>query len=119
MDLSDIPTPAQAILGGEQLTPEQEAEAKKVRDEKAEVWRRYRLSLIENPLFRQWLMGHLLAFQTFSQPYGVSPAGFPDPLATQYHMGLKAAGWVLWEEFDNLSPELASLMRREASKTQG
>lgn len=112
-------TPEEAILGVERPTPEQEAEAKKTQDEKDEVRRRFLLGMIHNPLFRQWLMGHLLAFQTFSQPFGVSPAGFPDPMATQFHMGMKAAGWALWEEFDNLAPEMASVMRREASKPQG
>lgn len=109
-------TPEEAILGVERPTPEQEAEAKKLADEKAEVRRRFLLGLIHNELFREWLMGHLLAFQTFSQPFGVSPSGFPDPMATQFHLGMKAAGWTLWEEFDNLAPEMASLMRREASK---
>lgn len=111
-----IHTPDEIMLGVEKPTPEQEAEAKKIADEKANLRRLFLLGMINNPLFREWLMGHLVAFQTFTQPYGVSPGGFPDPMATQFHLGMKAAGWTLWEEFDNLAPEMASLMRREASQ---
>lgn len=111
-----FPDPEEIMLGVKRQTPEQEAEAEQVRKEKAEVRRRFLVSLIENPMFREWLMEQLQGFQTFSQPYAASPTGFPDQMATQFQMGMKAAGWHLWDVFDNLSPEFASLMRREASQ---
>lgn len=66
-----------------------------------------------NEMFRRWLMRQLVGFNTFTSPFGLSPTGFPQEEATQFQYGLKAAGWHLWEQFDNLDPELASLMRRE------
>lgn len=112
----ELPEPEEALLGIERPTPEQEAEAEKLANEKAEVRRVFLRDLMERPLFREWLMEQLLGFRTFEQPFGISPAGFPDPMATQYQMGLKAAGWHLWTLFDDVAPELASLMRRESLK---
>lgn len=112
----ELPEPEERLLGIERPTVEEEAEAEKIRSENAEIRRLFLRSLIENPLFREWLMEQLNAFQTFANPLAVSPTGFPDPMATQFHLGMKAAGWVLWTVFDDLAPELASLMRREAMK---
>ena len=105
-----------SILGIERPTPEQEAAVEQVRKEKAELRRRFLYGLLENPMFREWMMEQLHGFNTFGQPYAASPNGFPDEMATQFQMGLKAAGWHIWEIFDEVSPELASLMRREANQ---
>lgn len=112
----ELPEAEEALLGIERPTPEQEAEAEKLMTEKAELRRAFLIGLMQNELFREWLMEKLTGFQTFGNPFGVSPTGFPDPLATQFHSGMKAAGWSLWTEFDDLTPELASLMRREAAR---
>ena len=63
-------------------------------------------------LFRAWLFEKLNAFETFTMPFGNSAAGFPDPHATFFALGMKAAGQALWMEFDAVAPELASMMRR-------
>ena len=112
----ELPEPEEALLGIERPTLEQEAEAEKHRKENDEIRRLYLIGLIQNELFRAWLMEQLNAFQTFANPLAVSPTGFPDPMATQFHLGMKAAGWMLWTTFDDRAPELTSLMRREASK---
>lgn len=115
----EYPTPEEIILGVERPTPEQEAEAEQIRKDKADLRKRFLVGMMENPLFREWLMEQLQGFQTFGQPYAAGPTGFPDHMATQFHMGMKAAGWHLWEMFDEVAPELASLMRREANKPKG
>ena len=73
---------------------------------------------MEQKWFREWMMERLLSLNTFGQTFAASPNGFPDINATFYHAGMKAAGWVFWDEIDTLMPELASLMRREAMKPQ-
>ncbi len=102
------------ILGIERLSPEQEAEQERLAEEKRDLRRRFLVAQMNNPMFREWLMEQLLGFNTFGNPFGVSPTGFPDHEATQFQMGMKAAGWHLWEVFDAAAPEMASLMRREA-----
>lgn len=107
-------------LLGEFRTPEERQEvedAQKAAAEKLELRRLFLIRQMENPTFREWLMEQLSALGTFEHRFGGGPTGFPDPMATQYSMGMKAAGWHLWEQFDNIAPELASLMRREASGT--
>jgi hypothetical protein len=59
-------------------------------------------------------MEYLVSLNTFGQTFAVGPTGFPDPHATFFHAGMKAAGEALWEQFDNLTPELVALMRRDA-----
>lgn len=108
----ELPEPEEELLGIERPTLEQEEADKRRTEEQAELRRLFLTRLMENPMFREWLMEQLMAFRTFEQPFGISPGGFPDPMATQYQMGLKAAGWHLWTLFDDLAPELASLMRR-------
>ena len=107
------------MLGVVRPTPEQIADQEKVNAEKRELRRQFLIALLNNDLFREWMMGKLQSWETFTNPFGASPTGFPDPMATQFALGMKAAGWNLWEEFDEASPELASLMRREALKPQG
>lgn len=101
-----------ALLGVERLTPEQEAEQEKILAEKLELRKRLLIGLMESEDFRAWMMQKLISFQTFSMPFGAGPTGFPDTNATFYALGLKAAGWSIWEEFDAMCPELASKMRR-------
>lgn len=114
----ELPELEEQLLGIERPTIEQEEEDQRIAAEKADLRRLYLVGLMENPLFREWLMGVLIGFGTFAQEFGASPGGFPDPLATQYSMGVKAAGWHLWTLFDDMAPDLASLMRREAGKTR-
>ncbi len=112
----EIPEPEEALLGIVRPTEEQEAEAQQIADEKAELRRVFLRGLMENQYFRAWMMEQLQGFRTFENAFGLSPTGFPDPMGTQFALGMKAAGWHLWTIFDDLSPELASLMRREAAK---
>jgi hypothetical protein len=103
------------FLGVERLTPEQEKAAEAKAAEEREVRRQFLTGQLGNPLFRTWLMEILTGFGTFENSFGLGPTGFPDHEATQFKLGMKAAGWHLWEMFDNASPEQASLMRREAA----
>jgi hypothetical protein len=111
----ELPEPEEALLGIERPTIEEEAETERIAHEKRELRRLGLLNLMAQEWFREWLMGKLAAFNTFGQTFAASPTGFPDPNATFFHLGMKAAGWALWEEFDNIAPEMASLMRREAA----
>ena len=115
----ELPEPEEALLGIVRETPEQEAEAQKIRDEKAELRKRFLIGMMENPLFREWMMEQLIAFNTFGNSFGAGPTGFPDHMATQFQLGMKAAGWALWVQIDDLAPEFASLMRREYGKQGG
>lgn len=110
----ELPELEEQLLGIERPSIEQEEAAEQVQKEKRELRKAFLRSLIENELFREWMMEKLTAFHTFEQPFGAGPTGFPDPLATHFALGMKAAGWSLWTEFDDLYPDLASLMRREA-----
>lgn len=69
--------------------------------------------LLGDPVARDWFWGLLQEFDTFGVTFGISPGGFPDPIATSYHAGRRSAGWRIWTELDDVAPELASLMRRE------
>lgn len=109
----ELPEAEEALLGIERQTPEQEAEAAKTAAEEAHLEDVFLRDLIANPLFRKWLWTKLQSFNTFGHTFAATPTGFPDPNATWFHAGIKAAGWSLWEEFDNLSPLHASMMRRE------
>ena len=111
----ELPEPEEQLLGIERLTPEQEAEAERLAKEQSELRQLFLVGLMQNPVFRQWLMEQLVGFRTFEKPFGVSPNGFPDEAATQFQDGLRAAGWHLWTLFDDAAPELCSLMRREAA----
>jgi hypothetical protein len=104
------------LLGIERPSIAEEEETERKADEKREFRRLFLVHLMADPLFREWLMELLVEFKAFDNPFGVSPAGFPDPLATQFALGMKAAGWRLWEIFDAVAPEMASLMRRESVK---
>jgi hypothetical protein len=108
----ELPEPEEALLGIERPTPEEEAEAERIIKEKLELRKRFLVDLISGEEFRAWLMEQLVAFGTFENAFGASPAGFPDPMATQFKQGMKAAGWHLWTLFDDIAPELASQMRR-------
>lgn len=111
----ELPAPEEALLGIQRPTLEQEQEAERIAAEKAELRKAGLIQLMRQDWFREWLMGWLVQFGAFDNPMAASPTGFPDPMATQFYLGRKAAGWELWAHFDDLSPDLASLMRREAS----
>src|SRR5579863_1688125 len=112
----ELPEPEEQLLGIERPSIEQEAELERVRKERNELRRRFLVQLMETDLFREWLMEQLMGFGTFENSFGAAPNGFPDRCATQFKLGMKAAGWHLWETFDDLAPALASLMRREWGK---
>lgn len=109
----ELPEPEEALLGIERPTLEDEAAEQQKAKECAEVRKALLVGLMQHEGFRAWLMEQLVGFETFGSPFGVSPAGFPDRAATQFRLGMKAAGWHLWEQFDEVAPELASVMRRE------
>lgn len=112
----ELPDAEEELLGIERESPEQEAEAEREAKERAEFRRLFLVQLMQSDMFRAWLMEQLVGWQTFENPFGISPAGFPDPMATQFALGQKAAGWHLWTIFDDVAPELTSLMRREAGQ---
>lgn len=109
----DLNEEERALLGYADKTEEEIAEedALKLRAQHTRELLQY---LMQGDLFREWLMGLINSFGAFGNPFGASPTGFPDPLATQFALGRKSAGWELWELIDNLDPIHASLMRREA-----
>lgn len=118
MNRDDFVEPEQEFLGVQRQTLAQEAESRQIADEELKVRRIYLQQLMDNPMFRDWLYGVLMEFSTFSNPIGLSPVGFPDPMATMHAQGVKAAGWRLWEIFDEVAPERASLMRRQGFRPQ-
>lgn len=109
----ELPEPEEALLGIHRDSPEDEAEQQRTLDERIKFRRQMLLNLMQNQMFRQWLMETLVSFGTFDNAFAATPTGFPDPYATWFKAGMKAAGWSLWETFDAVSPEMASLMRRE------
>jgi hypothetical protein len=89
--------------------------AARIAEEKREQRQAGIKKLMEQRWFRDFLMEHLASLNTFGMTFGVSPTGFPDPHATFFHAGMKAAGESLFERIDEITPELAALMRREAT----
>lgn len=87
--------------------------AQRILAEKQEQRRAGILRLMGQAWFREWLMEYLTSLNTFGTTFAATPTGFPDPNATFFHLGMKAAGTALWEQLDDISPELAALMRRE------
>lgn len=116
----DLPDPERELLGlPPALTPEEEAAQEKEDAEKREDRRLFLYRLMNDPDFRGWLWERLVDFGTFENRFMASPTGFPDQAATQFQSGMKAAGWALWEQFDDAAPDLASLMRREMTGKVG
>ncbi len=115
----ELPEPEEQILGIERLSADQEAEVERIHKEKAELRKMVLRSMLENEHVRAWLMEMITGFGTFENSFGAGPTGFPDHDATQFKMGMKAAGWHLWSQFDDSFPDLASLMRREANQPKG
>jgi hypothetical protein len=99
-------------------TPEEIEKREKERQIEVDFRQAFLVVQMQNRTFRRWLMEQLVGFGTFENSFGAGPAGFPDKEATQFAMGMKAAGWHLWTMFDDAAPELASLMRREAAATK-
>lgn len=93
-------------------TPEERSAEEKDALQKREISQLYLGKLMGEPQFREWLFGVLEGFATFDAPFGVSPNGFPDRSVEQFKLGMRAAGWHLWTIFDDVAPDLASLMRR-------
>ena len=108
----ELPEPEEQLLGIYRPTIEEEEQAEAEKAEADEMRRVWLVNQMHNPMFREWLMGWLEHFGTFANTFAVSPTGFPDPLATQFKLGMKAAGWEIWESIDALAPDLASKMRR-------
>jgi hypothetical protein len=101
-----------ALLGLHEPTPDEIA-AEKAMAEKLEDRRLMLIGLMQNQDFRAWLMEILIGFNTFGRTFAATPTGFPDHAATEFHLGMKAAGWWIWDQMDTLAPDQASLMRRE------
>jgi hypothetical protein len=108
----ELPGPEEELLGIVRETPEQEAEAARVIAENAEFRRHFLVDLMQRAQFREWLMEVLVSLGTFENAFGATPTGFPDPMATQFQLGRRMAGWGLWTLFDDAAPDLASKMRR-------
>ena len=91
---------------------EDDVKADAAKTEAIELRRKFLVRQMENPMFREWLMEVLVGFNTFGRTFAAGPTGFPDHAATEFHLGLKAAGWHLFTIFDDVAPDLASKMRR-------
>ena len=102
------------LVGSEHVTPEQEAAAEKTAADKRLLRDEALKGLMGQPWFREFVMALLGEFGTFAAIHAETTVGFPDPHATFYNLGRRSAGWQIWTMLDGLSPELASLMRREA-----
>ena len=109
----ELPEEEEAFLGIERPSLEQETDERRAHDEKIELRRKFLVGLMQSDLFREWLMDQIIAFGAFDNIFAAGPTGVPDNNATWFMAGKKAAGWTLWTAFDEVAPELASLMRRE------
>lgn len=112
-EFGELPEPEEDLLGIYRDSPEVEESREREAEERALVRQRFLIDLMQRDLFREWLMEQLVGWGTFENSFGAGPTGFPDPMATQFQLGQKAAGWHLWTIFDDVAPELASRMRRE------
>jgi hypothetical protein len=102
----------EADLLGVALPTQEQLDAEENRKQRVELRKALLVNYMRNDLFREWMREVLNGFGTFEHRFGASVNGFPNAEETQFNMGMKAAGWYLWEVFDDLAPELASLMRR-------
>jgi hypothetical protein len=114
--VSDLPPgPSERVIDFDGRDQERDAaQAQEVELRKARR-KAFLQRMLTDPAGRDWLWSLLVDLNAFGTTFGISPGGFPDPLATQYHLGRRSAGWRIWTEMDDESPELASLMRREHS----
>lgn len=112
----ELPEPEENLLGIIRPPEEEEAETKRIAEEKAELRRAGLKRLMGQDWFREWLWIQLTALQTFEHIHAAAPNGAPDRAATQFYLGRRSAGWDLWTLFDDLAPDKTSLMRREASQ---
>lgn len=87
-----------------------------VLDQKAELLRAGLIRCLEHEWFRDWINGLLIAFNTYGHTFAATPGGFPDPNATFFHLGMKAAGTHILEQIDDITPDHALMLRREARK---
>lgn len=62
-------------------------------DKAADFWRR----VLSEDVGRAVMWDVLINMHTFSDRFAVSPAGFPQPEATWFQAGEKAAGWRLYD----------------------
>jgi len=67
--------------------------AKHVADKSADFWRR----VLSEEIGRRVMWEVLVGMHTFEERFAVSPAGFPNPEATWFQAGEKAAGWRLYD----------------------
>lgn len=109
----ELQSEEEALLGIVRESPEVEAEREKERQERILLRKAFLVAQLQNPMFRAWLMEQLMWMGTFNAPVALTPTGVPDPYSTYFTLGQQQAGWKIWTEMDALSPELASLMRRE------
>lgn len=106
------------LAGAEHLSPEEKAERQRLAGERRLLRDTALVQLMSQPWFREWIMALLIEFGTFRSIHAESSVGFPDVNGTFYNLGRRSAGWQLWTMLDGLSPELASLMRREAQASK-
>jgi hypothetical protein len=116
MTPDDLPDPEEILTGRRPPTQAETEETNRHAAEKAEFRKTFLAQLMTSADFREWLWEKLQLFGAFSNSFGVGPAGFPDPLATQFQLGRKSAGWDMFLEFDDAAPDLTSQMRRDALK---
>ena len=110
----ELPPLEESLLPeGSIVSPEDEAAEAERYAERVQMRKTWLTIRMQDPAFRVWFMEILLGFGTFSNAFGAGPSGHPDPMATQFQLGQKAAGWHLWCMVDEACPDLASLMRRE------
>lgn len=98
-----------------QLTSRQIEEKDQIAADQARIRQLYLRQRMSEPLFREWLMSWLTRWGTFTMTLAATPNYTPDRDGTMFKLGERSAGWDLWCEVDSLAPELASLMRREAT----
>jgi hypothetical protein len=112
----DFPDPEEVMTGRRVASLAEQQEAARVAAEKADFRRTFLSQLMTSADFREFLWEVLVGFGTFENAFGAGPTGFPDPMATQFQLGQKAAGQHLWFVFDDAAPDLVSQMRRDALK---
>lgn len=62
-------------------------------DQRAEFWR----GILSTEIGRMVMWEVLIGMHTFEERFAISPSGFPQPEATWFQAGEKAAGWRLYD----------------------
>lgn len=78
-------------------------------DQRADFWKK----TLSTELGRQVMWEVLQGMHTFEERFAATPSGFPDPNASWFQAGEKAAGWRLYDAMRKAALEEVWLMHEE------